>query len=74
MAKFLKNFTALSRELAASLRWAAKTSSEEGFTPAGDDDDGDIAARPEPNPAGYISPDPYDSDSERRKHFEVGFF
>ena len=40
--------------------------------PAGDDDDNDIAARPEPSPAGYISPDPYDSDPGPWRQSETG--
>ena len=60
--RFLKQFTTLSQELAASLRWAAGKSSEDGFIPPGDDGDDDFAARPEPDPTGYTSPDPHDSD------------
>ena len=60
--RFLKQFTELSRELAASLRWAAGKASEDGFIPPGDDDDDSFAARPEPDPAGYTSPDPHDGD------------
>ena len=37
-------------------------SSEEGFVPPGDDSGDGTAAQPEPNPAGYISPDPHDGD------------